>query len=271
MEIFNLWENVPGMCEFTPTLEYYPSVHCSSISKKSETTVVIFPGGGYGMRAEHEGKGYADFFNAIGMDVFVCQYRVSPNRYPLPLLDARRAVQFVRYNAEKFGINPEKIGVMGSSAGGHLAAMVSNVYDNFDDVIENKDEIDKIGFIPDFQILCYPVIALKDFGHIGSGKNLLGDEYADDEKVTYLSIQNRVNEKTPKAFIWSTFDDQYVNIKNSLSYATALKENNIPCEMHIYQNGPHGMGLAFFNNSVSLWSTELKNWLIHNEYIEYKL
>jgi acetyl esterase/lipase len=261
MEIFNLWENVPGMCEFTPTLEYYPAKYYSGVSKKAETTVVIFPGGGYGMRAEHEGKGYADYFNAIGMDAFVCQYRVSPHRYPLPLLDARRAIQFVRYNAEKFGINPEKVGVMGSSAGGHLAAMVSDVYDNFDDVIENKDEIDKIDFIPDFQILCYPVIAIKDFGHIGSGKNLLGDEYADDEKVTYLSIQNRVNEKTPKAFIWHTAEDQAVPVENSLLLAKALSEKGVPFELHCYQNGPHGLGLLKAPQGTKEWGNALLTWL----------
>ncbi|MBE6728729.1 MAG: alpha/beta hydrolase [Ruminococcaceae bacterium] len=269
MEIFNLWEKIPGLCEFIPVLEYYPAKFYSGVSQKCDATVVILPGGGYASRAEHEGKGYADFFNSIGMDAFVCQYRTAPHRYPLPLLDARRAVQFVRFNAEKFGINPEKIGVMGSSAGGHLASSISNIYDDFDNVLV-KDQIDAIDYLPNFEILCYPVIALKDFGHIGSGKNLLGDNYENEQLVDYLSMQNRVNEKTPKTFIFHTFDDPVVSIKNSLAYAMALKENNIECEMHIYQNGPHGVGLASFSNSLSQWTVQLKNWLIHNEIIACK-
>lgn len=258
METIKLWNNIPGMCEEEPVLEYYPAVR-----KTSKAAVVIFPGGGYRHRAPHEGQGYAQYFNALGMDAFVCEYRVFPHSHPLPLLDARRAVQFVRANAEKYGIDPEKIGVMGSSAGGHLAATVSTVFDRFDEVLDEKDEIDEVDFIPDFQILCYPVIALCGFGHQGSKNNLLGDKKDDEALTESLCAQNRVTEKTPKAFIWHTFDDPVVNIKNSLSYASALKDFAIDCELHVFPNGPHGLGLAQENNSVSQWAELLKNWLKH--------
>ncbi len=272
MEVIKLWEKAPGLCEFTPVLEYYPAKHYAAISKKPDCTVVIFPGGGYMNRAEHEGKGYADFFNSMGIDVFVCQYRTSPHRFPLPLMDARRAVQYVRYNAEKYGISPNKIGVMGSSAGGHLAASVSNLYDDFSNLLAVPDEIDGVDFIPDFQILCYPVISIsEEFGHIGSGVNLLGEKVNDKQLLNSLCMQGNVSEKTPKAFIWHTFDDPVVNIKNSLAYASALKDYSVDCELHVYQNGPHGMGLAQQSNNVGQWTTQLKNWLIHNNYIEYRL
>lgn len=260
METIKLWENIPGMCEETPVLEYYPAV-----KKTEKTAVVIFPGGGYGMRAPHEGKGYAEFLNTLGIDAFVCQYRVKPHCHPLPLLDARRAVQYVRANAQKYDIDPKKIGVMGSSAGGHLAATLCTVFECYDDVLVSKDKIDEVDFIPDFQILCYPVIALSGFGHQGSKDNLLGDKKDNQELIQQLSAQNKVNEKTPKAFIWHTFDDPVVNVKNTLSYATALKDNSIDCEVHIYQNGAHGLGLAQWSDSVGQWTGQLKTWLIHND------
>lgn len=261
METIKLWNNIPGLCEEEPVLEYYPASR-----KLSDATVVIFPGGGYRVRAVYEGKDYAQFFNTLGMNAFVCEYRVAPHTFPLPLLDARRAVQYVRYNAEKFGIDSNKIGVMGSSAGGHLAATVSTVFESFDNALTNKDEIDKVDFIPDFQILCYPVIALSGFGHIGSKNNLLGEENDNQALIELLCTQNRVSEKTPKAFIWHTFDDGVVNVKNSLTYASALKDNGVSCEMHIFPNGPHGLGLAQ-NNSVGQWTELLKNWLKHFDYL----
>ena len=256
METIKLWETVPGMCEETPILEYYPSTR-----KSSKTAVVIFPGGGYQVRAIYEGKGYAEFFNTLGITAFVCQYRVSPHRHPLPLMDARRAVQYVRANAEKYDIDPHKIGVMGSSAGGHLAATLSTVYDDFTREIPCPDEIDMVDYLPDFQILCYPVIKLKDFGHIGSGNNLLDEKMKEAQLVDSLCADERVTEKTPKAFIWHTFDDNVVNVKNSLSYATALKDNGVSCEMHIFPNGAHGLGLAQWDESVGQWPMLLKNWL----------
>ncbi|MBQ7039512.1 MAG: alpha/beta hydrolase [Clostridia bacterium] len=260
MKQMNLWENIPGMCEEVPVIEYYPAEN-----KKTDATIVILPGGGYTHRAQHEGKGFAEFLNEFGMDTFVCHYRVSPHRHPLPVLDARRAVQFVRYHANEFGINPEKVGIMGSSAGGHLAASVCTLQDEFDDVLTEKDAIDNENYIPDFQILCYPVIALVDYGHMGSAENLTGDKNKYAKKRYELSCHNNVHEKTPKAFIWHTITDPAVPIQNSLAYVGALREKEIPAELHVFPYGGHGMGVAAKEPHIAQWTTLLKNWLILNE------
>lgn len=257
-ENYLLWNNTPGLCEETPTITvYYPDL------RKHDITVIIFPGGGYRMRAEHEGKDYAEFLADNGYTAFVVDYRVEPHKFPLQLLDARRAVRFVRFNAEKFGINKSKIAVMGSSAGGHLAALVSTYFNEIE--FENTDEIDNEEFVPNFQILCYPVISLfgKKLTHLGSGKNLLGDMFA--EMCEELSPNLIASEKTPPAFMWHTFSDDVVNVKNSLLYASALKDYNVATELHIFPDGEHGLGLANGNHpirfQVSQWQKLLLNWL----------
>ena len=250
-----MWDNVPAVDGFSPVLEYYPAE-----KKKTDATVVIFPGGGYAGRAGHEGEGYALFLNSIGMDAFVCEYRVSPYRFPIPLLDARRAVRYVRANAEKYGIDPNKVAVMGSSAGGHLAAFVSTYRDPIE--YEGADEIDAICPIPNATILCYPVIHHPDetnVAHVGSYENLMG-ENKDYEKV---SPDLLVTDTTPTAFIWHTSDDGGVNVINSYLYATALRNHNIAHEMHIFPNGPHGLGLAKNDHHVSQWTVSLTNWFVY--------
>ncbi len=260
MKTIHLWKTVPGMCEEVPVLEYYPAEN-----KTTDAAVIILPGGGYCMRAEHEGKGYAEYLNALGMDAFVCEYRVAPHRHPLPLLDARRAVQYVRFSAKNFGLNPEKIGIMGSSAGGHLAASLCTLQDDFSSFITEKDEIDDADYLPNFQILCYPVIALNDFGHIGSGDCLLGHKDVYNPIRYALSAQNNVHEKTPKAFIWHTAEDGCVPVQNSLTYASCLHEKGVDVELHIFPHGGHGLGLAPENPHVAQWAELLKTWLEYNE------
>lgn len=253
-----LWENTPGMCEEVPVLGcYLPEAQTSPIA------VVIFPGGGYSHRAVHEGKGYAEFLNSHGIAAFVCQYRVAPHRFPLPLLDARRAVRYVRANAESFGIDPEQIYVMGSSAGGHLAALSSTYFEPIE--FEGVDALDEVSCIPNGQILCYPVIKLlgKGISHLGSGKNLLGERQA--EMGEELSPDLIANEKTPKAFIWHTFEDPAVNVINSLDYAKKLRMLQIPTELHVYPYGGHGMGLAKLENRVNEWPDALIRWLKMHE------
>lgn len=253
-----LWNHTPGMCEEVPVLDcFFPEKQTSS------TAVVILPGGGYSHRAVHEGKGYAEFLNSHGIPAFVCQYRVSPHRFPLPLLDARRAVRYVRYHAESFGIDPEKIYIMGSSAGGHLAALTSTYFDPIE--LENTDEIDEVSCIPNGQILCYPVIKLlgKGIAHLGSGKNLLGELQA--EMGEELSPDLIANERTPKAFIWHTFEDPGVNVINSLDYTKKLRTLRIPTELHVYPYGSHGLGLAEGRDRVEEWSGNLIRWLNMNE------
>lgn len=259
MEIYKMWDVTPDLEDFEPTIEYY-----ASENKTTDASIVIFPGGGYAMRAEHEGKGYADFFNSLGMDAFVLQYRVSPYRFPVELIDARRSIRWVRKNAEKFGVNPEKIGVMGSSAGGHLAAMLCTYRNKTD--LENIDETDNECYLPDFQVLCYPVICVSDLAttHIGSCINLLGETPEALQKAKDVDPSIVADADTPKAFIWHTSNDPAVNVLNSLRYGEALRANNIPFEMHIFPDGPHGLGLAESFPHVAQWSGLLKNWLKEN-------
>ncbi len=256
-EVFNLWDNVPGYngVHF-PTIEYYKAEN-----KKGDGAIVIFPGGGYAMRAAHEGEGYAKHFSAQGIDCFVVQYRVAPDRFPYPLLDARRAVRFVRANAEKFGIDPNKIAVMGSSAGGHLAAFVSTYLKPIDG--EGVDELDKVDCRPNAQILCYPVIDY--MGHKGSFDVLFNCEAKDIAPEYTPSLI--CDENTPKVFLWHTAEDSCVNVINSYKYAIRLKELNVPVEMHIYPYGGHGLGLGKDYPYIQSWADHLVSWLKLNEYI----
>ena len=264
-EVFDLWKTVPGMCEEIPKITVY-----TPENKRSRGAVVIFPGGAYAMRAEHEGEGYARFLTENGFVAFVVDYRVSPHRFPCPLLDARRGVKFARFYAEKYGIDKNKIAVMGSSAGGHLAALASTYFDDIDIEIE-QDEIEKEDFIPNAQILCYPVIRIlgKEIAHLGSGANLLGVEKhapcGEDFQPDMIA-----SERTPKAFIWHTAEDNGVPVYNSYVYATALRKLNIDVEMHIFPNGRHGLGACVTPTPTddpkvlehnSQWTDLLVNWL----------
>ncbi|MCQ2414355.1 MAG: alpha/beta hydrolase, partial [Clostridia bacterium] len=232
----------------------------------------------YGIRAAHEGEGYARFLNSKGIDAFVVDYRCTPTHFPYELLDARRSVRFVRANAEKFGIDPNKIAVMGSSAGGHLAALVSTYRGTIGG--EGADALDEVDYRPNATILCYPVINGSEDGirHLGSFLNLLGKD-ATAEELEEFSLENQVDDETPPAFIWHTSEDQSVNVINSYKYATALRKHKIPCELHVFPFGPHGLGLAdesYFdfkksrNESnfwkgdyeyISKWASLLADWL----------
>jgi len=256
-EKMSMWDKIPGMCEENPCITVYIPEN-----KKSEGAVVIFPGGGYQMRADYEGEGYAVFLAEHGVTAFVCDYRVAPHKFPLPLLDGRRAVRWVRSNAEKYGLDKNKIYVMGSSAGGHLAALVSTYRGEIE--FEGADETDKEDYLPNGQILCYPVIKLLGSGiaHLGSGANLLGEMHAMIGEQ--CSPDLIADEKTPKAFIWHTFDDNAVNVINSLDYAKKLRTLNVDTEMHIYPNGVHGLGLCEPSHYAAAWSSELLRWLEYN-------
>lgn len=256
-EVFNLWEITPGICQEPPKITVYiPD------KKECDDAVVILPGGAYSGRAPHEGEGYALFLAEHGITAFVCDYRVSPLRFPLPLLDARRAVRFVRANAEKYGIDKDMVYIMGSSAGGHLAALTCTYREPLE--FEDFDDIDKESSMPNGQILCYPVIKLlgKGVGHICCGLNLLGNKLA--EMGEDLSPDLIADENTPRAFIWHTFDDNDVNVINSLDYAKRLRMVGVDTEMHIFPNGTHGLGLAPGNPYVGRWGELLIQWLAYN-------
>lgn len=230
-------------------------------NRRSDAAVVIFPGGGYHHRAEHEGKGYAEFLSGNGIPAFVVDYRIDPDRFPLPLLDARRGVRFVRANAERFGIDPEKTAVMGSSAGGHLAAMLSTYYQEIPG--ESEDETDSFSYLPDAQILCYPVILNpeSEYSHGNSYIHLLGEENA--AMAPLLDPVLNASKATPQAFIWHTSSDAGVNVINSYEYAKALRNNDVPVEMHIFPTGKHGLGLAEREPHTAQWSSLMINWFRH--------
>lgn len=252
METYKMWDTVPGLKEYEPVLEFYPAEN-----KKTDATVVILPGGGYAMRAAHEGDGYAKYLNSIGMNAFVCEYRVAPDHFPYILLDARRAMRFVRANAEKFGIDKDRVAVMGSSAGGHLAALLSTYKGELDG--EGCDAADSESCKPNATILCYPVIHYPDeteISHWWSFKNLLGE----DEGYWNYSPDLLVDDDTPTAFIWHTSEDPGVNVINSYRYAEALRKHNIPHEMHIFPYGGHGAGLAQGDSHIGQWPGLMKNW-----------
>ena len=256
-----LWESdIPGYIDGAaiPTLHYFPAKE-----KNGDGCVLIFAGGAYKMRSAHEGEGYAEFLSNNGTDAFVLDYRVTPTRFPYPLLDARRAVRFIRANAKKYGIAPNKIAVMGSSAGGHLAALLSTYKGKIDG--EEVDELDEVNCIPNMQILCYPVLDIN--GHTGSFLNLLGENHPSHRNVTpyYLA-----DSQTPPMFLWHTSTDPAVDINNSFRYAMRLHELNIPMEMHVYPCGGHGLGLANIDGKVlpyiQNWADHLIKWLTYNKY-----
>lgn len=233
-----------------PTVTVYPA--------KSKGAVVVFAGGGYGMRAEHEGKGYGEWLQAIGITALVIDYRVAPYKHPAQISDAMRAVRYARYYADKYGYDKNKIAVMGSSAGGHLAASVSVHFNK--EMYHPTDDIDKENCRPDATILCYPVIDMFEYRHDGSRQNLIGERALHDDKEL-MSLYKHVSYDTPPAFIWHTSEDQAVPTENSLLYADALGKKQIPYELHIYPFGHHGLGLAGEMPHVAQWKNSLENWL----------
>ncbi|MBQ7374907.1 MAG: alpha/beta hydrolase [Clostridia bacterium] len=266
MEKLEIWsESIPGGKgeDGAPYLCYYPAEN-----KTTSATVLIFAGGGYSHRSAHEGEGYAEKLNSWGMDAFVLEYRVNPHLFPFPLLDARRAMRFIRSRAKDFGIDPERIAVMGSSAGGHLAALLSTYRDTI--LGEGVDATDNLSAMPNMQILAYPVIDIA--GHPGSFEMLLGDNISKHGEVTPTLL---VTDKTPPAFIWHTSTDPVVDINNTFRYAAALHEAGVQMEMHVYPIGTHGAGLAVKNENpdrvipyVQVWTDSLKRYLELYEYLK---
>ena len=238
--------------EYVPVLEYYAPAKATH-----DCAVVIFPGGGYSGRAPHEGDGYAKFLNENGIHAFVCEYRVKPASFPRPLLDARHAVRYVRAHAAEYGIDPNKILVMGSSAGGHLASLVSTYRGEL--LGEDGDPLATIDPTPNGTILCYPVIDMVgDYTHVGSRQNLVGDTDTPFETISTCDI---VDDRSPPAFLWHTSADAGVPVANSYKYALALREKNIPAEVHVFPYGRHGLGLAPEDAHIAQWAPLLINWM----------
>lgn len=235
-------------------------------AKPNGTAVIICPGGGYGILSfDKEGVEVAKRLNEIGVTAFVLKYRlpsdlIMENKSMGPLQDALQAIYLVRKNAKTWGLATDKIGIMGFSAGGHLAASLSVHYN--DVKVQNQEQI---SLRPDFSILIYPVISFGAVTHSGSVKNLLGDEPTDNQK-RYFSTQNYVNADTPPAFLVHANDDASVQVKNSILYNEALTKFKVPAEMHIYQAGGHGFGLHNPSTKDD-WFERLKNWMTGNKWL----
>ena len=225
------------------------------------TAVVILPGGGYQhLAVPKEGADMAQWLNAQGVAAFVLMYRLGPKyHFPVEWWDAQRALRTVRADAEKYGVKPDHIGILGFSAGGHLAATAATRYD--DGKPQDKDPIERQGSRPDFAILAYPVITLEaPVAHAGSRVNLLG-EHPDPAQVRELSAQTQVTSKTPPTFLFATSDDAVVPVANSVMFYTALVAAGVPVEMHLFQHGAHGAGLAKSNPQLSVWPDLLGKWM----------
>jgi acetyl esterase/lipase len=220
--------------------------------------VVVCPGGGYSHRAPHEGEPIARMLNAAGIAAGVVSYRVSPHRWPAPQMDAMRAIRLARAHAAAWNVNPEKIGILGFSAGGHLAASVAVHADHGD--AGSADPVARQSARPNAAILCYAVLSFGEWGHRGSRNNLLGPDPA-PALIDRLSLETQVDNSTPPTFLWHTADDPGVPVQNSLGFAQALALHKIPFELHVFQQGRHGLGLAADDPSVGQWPALCVTWL----------
>jgi acetyl esterase/lipase len=238
-----LWPNgAPGAlgtkAQDVPTITPY----LPDVTNRTGAALVICPGGGYAHLAPHEGNDYALWLNQHGVACFVLKYRLGSGgyHYPVEFEDGTRAIRWVRAHATDYKIDPDRVGIMGSSAGGHMASMLLTHFDsgstNSDDPVERQSSRPELG------ILCYPVITMGEYAHQGSKDNLLG-KHPPEKLVKLLSSELQVSSNTPPCFIWSTYEDKTVPVENSLMFAGALRKNHVPFELHIYQKGPHGMGL----------------------------
>lgn len=245
-----------------PTL----SIFLPKENKPNQTAVLIFPGGGYQHLAiDKEGTKVAQWFNSLGIAAFVVKYRlpndkIMKNKNVGPLQDAQEAMRYVRQNAAKYNIDANKIGIMGFSAGGHLASTLATHYD--DKVYESTS---KISARPDFSLLIYPVISMQnDITHKGSQISLLG-ENASQALIDSFSNEKKVTSQTPPTFLIHATDDKTVLPENSINYYLALKKYNVPAELHIYEKGGHGFGLGVKDTS-KFWTRDCEEWLKNHNY-----
>jgi acetyl esterase/lipase len=263
-DAFPLWkEGAPGAlgtaAKDDPTLTPF----IAPKDKATGAAIVILPGGGYAGLAEHEGKAYAEWLNTLGVHGFVLKYRLGSAgyRHPRMLEDAARALRTVRSRADEWGIDRKRIGIMGSSAGGHLASTLLTHFDAGNSTSE--DPIERESSRPDLGILCYPVITMGEKTHPGSRNNLLGKNPS-EELIKYLSNELQVTHDTPPTFLFHTAEDAAVPVENSLMFAEALAKNAVMFDLHIYAKGRHGIGLA----NGHPWTKDCEFWLKQNGFLK---
>lgn len=225
--------------------------------------IIVCPGGGYHHHADHEGQPVAEWLNRIGISALVLKYRVAPHQHPSPLKDAQNAIKLVRKNASKWNIDPKRVGILGFSAGGHVAAS-AGIY--FEDCDKSSDTPIKYSSRPDLMILCYPVITMGKYAHEGSRQALLGKS-PNDHLIYEMSLEEQVSGQTPPSFIWHTANDASVPVENSIQFAKSLSQFNVPYSLHVFESGRHGLGLAEENPEARQWPTLCENWLRSREFI----
>lgn len=270
--VFPLWpEGVPGAKAIgdersesggrisnvsEPTL----TVYAPAVDRPNGTAVIIAPGGGYGMLStEREGVQYANWLGTLGVTSFVLKYRMKEFGHPAPLQDVLRAVRLVRSRAAEFKVNPARVGVMGSSAGGHLAASAGTLFDHA--AGRTGAPLDATSARPDFLILMYPVVTMDDpHAHAGSRKNLLGDNPAPD-LLRLASMEKQVAAATPPTLLIHTQEDQSVPVENSILFYQALTRAKVPAEMYLFEHGSHGMGMKAEFGTASEWPARAAEWL----------
>jgi acetyl esterase/lipase len=223
--------------------------------------VVVCPGGGYrALASNHEGRQVASYLNSLGVAAFVLRYRLGPRyHHPIELGDAQRAIRYLRSHATEWRLDPARIGIIGFSAGGHLAMTASTKFDA--GAAGAADAVDRVSSRPDFAVLGYPVISMtEEWTHKGSRTNLLGENF-DPELAKSLSGERAVTRDTPPTFLFQTNEDTTVPAENAVHYYLALRKAAVPAEMHVFEKGPHGVGLANDDAALSEWSKLLANWL----------
>jgi acetyl esterase/lipase len=237
-------KDIPTLTIFLPKLQ------------SNTAAMVICPGGGYGGLAPHEGHDYALWLNEQGIAAFVLKYRLGSAgyRHPIMLQDAARAIRTVRSRASEWNVDPNRVGIIGSSAGGHLASTLLTHFRSAENKpADTTDAIDAVSCRPDFGVLCYPVITMDGVSaHSGSRKNLLGTN-ASPELVRELSNELHVTKDTPPTFVWHTSEDKGVLVENSLMFAQALAKAGVPFELHVFEKGPHGLGLGSRSYDPTKW------------------
>ncbi|WP_442858208.1 alpha/beta hydrolase fold domain-containing protein [Arthrobacter sp. SLBN-100] len=216
--------------------------------------VLVLPGGGYGRQADHEAEPVAEWLAGLGIHGFVLRYRVAPDRHPAPLEDAKQAMLRIRSGAHGLAVDPRRVGVLGFSAGGHLAAALSTA------VATGSAELDVPEAVPDLTVLCYPVVSYTHAVHQGSVDNLLGESPSAD-LLAELSAERQVTAETPPAFVWHTADDAAVPVSHSLGYTAALLNAGVPAELHVFPEGRHGLGLADGQPGADQWPALCSGWL----------
>ncbi len=255
-----LWPNgAPGAVGKEPIDIPTLTPYFAAKEKAPGPAVIVCPGGGYTHLADHEGQPVAEWLNKLGVTAFVLKYRLGPRyHHPAPLQDAARAIRTVRARASEWNIDPKRIGILGFSAGGHVASTIGTHFELGKS--DASDPIERVSSRPDLMILIYPVITMREFTHAGSKRMLLGENPPADI-VALLSNEEQVTRETPPAFLVHTANDPTVAVENSLRFAEALKKAGVLFELNIYERGPHGFGLGGKDPILSTWPQRCAEWL----------